>query len=92
MDAIGQEFLRAAAARFEQWKATAEKAIEQLDDEQLHWAPDAESNSAAVLLQHLAGNLRSRWRDFRNRGHTMRAWRSNSPPPTWPIPSRFSGN
>ncbi len=64
MDAIGQEFLRAAAARFEQWKATAEKAIEQLDDEQLHWAPDAESNSAAVLLQHLAGNLRSRWRDF----------------------------
>lgn len=64
MDAVGQEFLRAAAARFEQWKKAAEQAVAQLDDQQLHWAPDAESNSAAVLMQHLAGNLRSRWRDF----------------------------
>jgi len=64
MDALGEEFLRAAAARFEQWKTVAEKAIDQLDDEQLHWSPDPESNSAAILLQHIAGNLRSRWRDF----------------------------
>ncbi len=64
MDAIGETFLRAAEARFEQWKTMAEKAVAQLDEQQLHWAPDPESNSAAVLLQHIAGNLRSRWREF----------------------------
>lgn len=64
MDEVGREFLRDAVARFEQWKTAAEKAVAQLDDEQLHWKPDPESNSIAVLLWHLGGNLRSRWRDF----------------------------
>ena len=64
MDEIGRELLRDAAARFEQWKATAEKAVAQLTDAELHWKPDAESNSVAILLWHLGGNLRSRWRDF----------------------------
>ncbi len=64
MDAIGEAFLHAAGGRFEQWKTMAENAVAQLDDQQLHWAPDPESNSAAILLQHIAGNLRSRWRDF----------------------------
>ncbi len=64
MDEIGREFLRDATARFEQWRTTAEKAVAQLDDAQLHWKPDPESNSIAILLWHIAGNLRSRWRDF----------------------------
>lgn len=64
MDEIGREFLRDSAARFEQWKAAAEKAVAPLEDDQLHWRPDPESNSIAVLLWHLGGNLRSRWRDF----------------------------
>lgn len=64
MDEVSREFLRDAAGRFRQWKETAEKAVAQLDDEQLHWKPDPESNSVAILLWHIAGNLRSRWRDF----------------------------
>ncbi len=64
MDEIGREFLRDVAARFEQWKATAEKAAAQLGDDQLHWKPEPGSNSVAVLLWHIGGNLRSRWRDF----------------------------
>ncbi len=64
MDEIGREFLRDVAARFEQWKATAEKAVAQLGDDQLHWKPEPGSNSVAVLLWHIGGNLRSRWRDF----------------------------
>jgi len=36
----------------------------QVSDEQLHTALDGESNSIAVLVKHLAGNMRSRWTDF----------------------------
>ena len=42
----------------------SEKAIEQLSDEQLHVALDPEGNSVAVIMRHLAGNMRSRWTDF----------------------------
>ena len=46
-------------------KDLAEKAIAQLDDDsRLHDALDPESNSLAVLMQHLGGNLTSRWTGF----------------------------
>ena len=64
MDEIGRELLRDAGARFEQWKGAAEKAAARLTDDELHWKPEPESNSVAVLLWHIGGNLRSRWRDF----------------------------
>lgn len=64
MDSIGEEYLKAIAARFQQYRGMVEKAVAQLSDEQLHWRPDPESNSVAVLLRHLSGNLNSRWRDF----------------------------
>ena len=46
-------------------KALAEKAIAQLNDDQLWTRLDPESNSVAVLMRHMAGNMRSRWTDFR---------------------------
>jgi hypothetical protein len=46
-------------------KALADKAIAQLSDEQLWIRLDPESNSVAVLMRHMAGNMRSRWTDFR---------------------------
>ena len=46
-------------------KRLAEKAIEQLDDTQLWHRIDPESNSVAVVMRHMAGNMRSRWTDFR---------------------------
>jgi hypothetical protein len=45
-------------------KKLADKAIAQLGDEQLHVAIDPESNSVAVIMRHMAGNMRSRWVDF----------------------------
>jgi hypothetical protein len=45
-------------------KKHADKAIAQLSDEQLHVAIDEESNSVAVIMRHMAGNMRSRWVDF----------------------------
>jgi hypothetical protein len=46
-------------------KRLADKAIVQLDDSELWTRIDPESNSVAVLMRHMAGNMRSRWTDFR---------------------------
>jgi hypothetical protein len=45
-------------------KRLADGAIAQLTDEQFFAAPDAESNSVAVIVTHMAGNMRSRFTDF----------------------------
>ncbi len=45
-------------------KRLADDAIAQLTDEQFFAAPDAESNSVAVIVKHMAGNMRSRFTDF----------------------------
>jgi hypothetical protein len=45
-------------------KKLADKSIEQLSDQQLHALIDPEANSVAVLMRHLAGNMRSRWINF----------------------------
>lgn len=50
---------------YERYKALAEAAIEQVPDAELSHAPDAESNSIAALVWHIAGNLESRFTDFR---------------------------
>jgi hypothetical protein len=50
---------------FQKIKRLAEKAIAQLDDAQLWARLDPEANSVGVLMRHMAGNMRSRWTDFR---------------------------
>jgi len=57
-------YLEDVADQFRKYKALAERALEQVDDEDLFVALDPESNSLAVLVQHMAGNLISRWTDF----------------------------
>ena len=49
---------------FRQYKSLAERAMAQVTDDQLTRTLDAESNSIAVIVKHLAGNMRSRWTDF----------------------------
>jgi hypothetical protein len=61
---VGAEFLFSARARFESLKTLGEQAIARLDDADVAKSLDPESNSVAVLIQHIAGNMRSRWTDF----------------------------
>lgn len=49
---------------FQKIRKLADTAIEQLSDEQLHAKLDPEANSVAVIMRHMAGNMRSRWVDF----------------------------
>ena len=53
-----------ARRQFRGHKRLAEAAMAQLRDEEFFVALDSESNSIAVLVKHLAGNMRSRFTDF----------------------------
>jgi len=53
-----------ALASFRNYKKLAERAIEQVSDAEFFATIDEEANSIAVILKHIAGNLRSRWSDF----------------------------
>jgi hypothetical protein len=61
---IGREYLKTVIIRFKDAKVTAEKAIEQLSESELFWAPNEESNSIAIIVKHMSGNMVSRWTDF----------------------------
>src|SRR5438270_1057773 len=51
-------------ALFRFYKKMAESAMEQVSDEQLFTTLDEEMNSIAIIVKHMAGNMRSRWTDF----------------------------
>ncbi len=57
-------FLEAALTALRSNKGYADKAVAQLPDDKLHVALDANTNSIAVIMKHVAGNLLSRWTDF----------------------------
>jgi Protein of unknown function (DUF1572) len=49
---------------FGHYKKLAERAMEQVTDERLFTTLDEEGNSIAIIVKHMAGNMRSRWTDF----------------------------
>ena len=63
-EAIVQNYLEDALKAFRAYKKLAEKAIAQLQDEEFFVTLDEESNSVAVIMKHMAGNMLSRWTDF----------------------------
>jgi hypothetical protein len=63
-EALAKDYLEDALAVFRKYKKLAEGAIAQIEDEDLFATIDAEANSVAVIVKHLAGNMRSRWVDF----------------------------
>jgi hypothetical protein len=61
---IAHIYLESVVKRFKDYKAMGEKTFAQLNDEEMHFQPNAESNSIAVIIQHLHGNMLSRWTNF----------------------------
>src|SRR5438067_477171 len=61
---ISTEFMSAIINAFEANKRLADRAVEQVPDDRLHVALDGHTNSIAVIMKHVAGNLLSRWTDF----------------------------
>jgi hypothetical protein len=63
-DSLAEHYLKDALRVFRSQKKLADGAIAQVSDEELFQTIDAESNSIALIMKHLAGNMRSRWTDF----------------------------
>lgn len=57
-------YIQDSIALFQQTKKLGEGAMAQVSDEQLFEALDSEMNSIAIIVKHMAGNMRSRWTDF----------------------------
>lgn len=63
-DELAKHYLENVIGEFRLLKKQGERAMEQLSDDEFFVALDPESNSIAILVKHLAGNMRSRWVDF----------------------------
>lgn len=64
MNGFIDNYLADALKSFRNYKKLAERAIEQVSDEEFFTLIDPEANSIAVIVKHIAGNLHSRWSDF----------------------------
>ena len=61
---INIQYLESAKKQFLYYKTLGEKAIDQLEAKQLFFAVNEDTNSIAMIVKHLSGNILSRWTDF----------------------------
>ncbi len=61
---LGKEYLSTVIKRLKYYKELGEKTFEQLEEKDFHLLPTSESNSIAVIVQHLSGNMLSRFTNF----------------------------
>ncbi len=66
MKSINNSYLQSALKLFRYYKSLGNAVIDRLDEQQLHWQYNQESNSVAIIIKHIAGNSISRWTDFLN--------------------------
>ena len=64
IDDFRTAYVRDIARTYRNYKTLGERAIAQVSDGDLHTLVDAGANSIAIVVKHLAGNLRSRFTDF----------------------------
>jgi hypothetical protein len=61
---IGKEFLDTTIKRQLYYKKLGDQTFDQLTEKDFHFSPNEASNSIAVIIQHMAGNMLSRWTNF----------------------------
>lgn len=61
---LAADFMKHTLAEFRRYKSLADRAFGQVNDDEFFALLDPEANSIAILVKHLAGNMRSRWTDF----------------------------
>ncbi|MBC7947535.1 MAG: DUF1572 family protein [Chitinophagaceae bacterium] len=61
MNSLGKEFLETAIRRLKYYKDLGDKTFAQLNDADFYFQPNSESNSIAIIIQHMTGNMLSRW-------------------------------
>ena len=63
-NSLGNIYLESVIKRFGTYKDLGDKTFEQLTEDEFHYRPNEASNSVAVIIQHIAGNMLSRWTRF----------------------------
>ncbi|HEY6901768.1 MAG TPA: DUF1572 family protein [Puia sp.] len=61
---LGQVYLESVIKRQMSYKILGDMTFSQLEDKDFHYKPNPESNSIAVIINHLSGNMLSRWTNF----------------------------
>jgi hypothetical protein len=64
LESLGTTMIEDTLLTFRRQKELAERALSQVDDQDFFRTIDAESNSIAIIVKHVGGNLKSRWTDF----------------------------
>jgi hypothetical protein len=64
MHTLEEGFLKDSIKRFRYYKELGDKTFEQLKDNDFFYQPNTESNSIAIIIQHMYGNMLSRWTNF----------------------------
>ena len=59
-----KEYIKSALFEFNRHKTLGDKTFEQITDNEIHWQYNSGSNSMALIVKHLVGNMRSRWTNF----------------------------
>ena len=57
-------YLENVVTEFKATKETGERAMNQIKDEDFFYQPNRDTNSIAIIIRHLSGNMLSRWTDF----------------------------
>ncbi|HMF73687.1 MAG TPA: DUF1572 family protein, partial [Flavitalea sp.] len=57
-------YLESAIRRVDAYRELSERAMSQLNDEDFYYRPNPQSNNIAIIIQHLSGNMISRWTNF----------------------------
>ena len=72
---ISENYLSSVVRQFKYYEALGEKAMIQIPDQALFYTPNQNTNSIAIIVKHLHGNMLSRWTDFLN-SDGEKSWRN----------------
>jgi hypothetical protein len=61
---LGKIYLDSVITKMTSYKVLGDKTFEQLEEKDFHYSPNEESNSIAIIVQHVSGNMVSRWTNF----------------------------
>src|ERR1700685_2136938 len=61
---LARTYLESVIKRMAMYKELGQKTFEQLEEKDFQYSPNGESNSIAIIVQHISGNMVSRWTNF----------------------------
>jgi hypothetical protein len=61
---MNRDYIESSMKQFQYYKYLCDQSILQIKEEDLFWSSDERSNSIAIIMQHMYGNMMSRWTDF----------------------------